>query len=228
MIRKDGSEVHIEDSASPIHDYDGKLSGAVIVFHDVSVAQAVTVRMTHMAQHDALTNLPNRSLLNDRIAQAINLAKRNDTQLALLFLDLNNFKHTNDSLGHACGDSLLKTVAVRLTECVRESDTVSRYGGDEFVILLAGGIYAEDAALIAEKIRVALLRPFQHEKKDVYARASVGISLYPGDGQDAETLIKNADTAMYCAKTGSKNNYEFFRNDMNNQSINKLLTPNGI
>ncbi|PXX44080.1 diguanylate cyclase domain-containing protein [Undibacterium pigrum] len=214
LIRKDGSEVHIEDSASPIHDYDGQLAGAVIVFHDVSIAQAVTVKMTHLAQHDALTNLPNRTLLNDRIAQAINLAKRNGTRLALLFLDLDNFKHTNDSLGHASGDALLKSVALRLSDCVRGSDTVSRYGGDEFIILLVGGKYAEDAALIAEKIRVALLRPFQHEERDLYAKASIGISLYPNDGQNAETLISSADTAMYCAKIEGSNNFKFFRSDM--------------
>jgi len=218
LIRKDGSEVHIEDSASPIHDYDGQLAGAVIVFHDVSVAQAVTVKMTHMAQHDALTNLPNRALLNDRIAQAINLAKRNGTQLALLFLDLDNFKHTNDTLGHASGDALLKSVAQRLSDCVRGSDTVSRYGGDEFIILLVGGKYAEDAALIAEKIRVALLRPFQHEQKDLYAKASIGISLYPNDGQNAETLIRSADAAMYCAKTEGSNGFKFFRSDKKKQA----------
>ncbi|MFZ6712745.1 diguanylate cyclase domain-containing protein [Undibacterium sp. TC9W] len=214
LIRKDGTEVHIEDSASPIHDYDGKLAGAVIVFHDVSVAQAVTVKMTHLAQHDALTNLPNRTLLSDRIAQAIHLAKRNDTRLAVLFLDLDNFKHINDSMGHASGDALLQSVSQRLGDCVRSSDTVSRYGGDEFVILLVGGKYAEDAALIAEKIRTALLLPIQHEQKNLYAKASIGISLYPGDGEDAETLIKNADTAMYRAKTAGRNNYEFFRSDM--------------
>ncbi|MFZ6732080.1 diguanylate cyclase domain-containing protein [Undibacterium sp. Ji42W] len=219
LIRKDGSEVHIEDSTSPIHDCDGKLAGAVIVFHDVSVAQAATDKLAHMAQHDALTNLPNRILLNDRIAQAIHLAKRNGTRLALLFLDLDNFKHTNDSLGHASGDVLLQSVAQRLSDCVRGSDTVSRYGGDEFVILLVGGKYAEDAAHIAEKIQLALLQPFQHDQKDLYAQASIGISLYPGDGQDAETLIKNADTAMYCAKSAGRNNYAFFHSDMKPHSI---------
>lgn len=219
LVRKDGSELHIEDSASPIHDLDGNLAGAVIVFHDVSIALAASAKMTHMAQHDSLTNLPNRTLLNDRIAQAISLAKRNGTRVALLFLDLDNFKETNDSLGHASGDALLQSVARRLADCVRGSDTVSRYGGDEFVVLLVGGQYAEDAALIAEKIQVALLRPFQYAQKDLCAKASIGISLYPTDGQDAETLIRNADTAMYCAKTEGRNNYEFFRSDMQTHSI---------
>ena len=214
LIRKNGSEVHIEDSASPIHDRDGNLAGAVIVFHDVSLAQAANVKMTHLAQHDPLTNLPNRILLNDRIAQAINLAKRNGTRLAVLFLDLDNFKHTNDSLGHASGDSLLQSVAKCLTDCVRDSDTVSRYGGDEFVILLVGGKDAEDAALIAEKIGVALIQPLMHAEKDLCVTASIGISLYPTDGKDADTLIKNADTAMYSAKAGGKNTHKFFRSTM--------------
>jgi diguanylate cyclase (GGDEF)-like protein/PAS domain S-box-containing protein len=221
LIRRDGHEVAIEDSASPIHDWDGKLTGAVIVFHDVSAAQAMSMKMAHLAQHDFLTNLPNRVLLNDRIAQAITLAKRGGTQLAVLFLDLDNFKHINDSLGHETGDKLLQSVTQRLSACVRNSDTVSRQGGDEFVILLAGGKYGEDAALTADKILAELTMPHSVGKYELHITTSIGISVYPEDGQDAETLIKNADTAMYHAKEKGRNNYQFFRSAMNIRAVER-------
>lgn len=221
LIRKNGSEAPIEDSASPIHDHDGNLTGAVVVFHDISVAQAMVIKMAHLAQHDFLTNLPNRILLNDRIGQAITLAKRNGTQLAMLFLDLDNFKHINDSLGHATGDTLLKSVAERLSECVRGSDTVSRQGGDEFVILLGGGNYDEDVAHVAAKILDALAQPYKNDGVEMYITTSIGISLYPADGENAETLIKNADTAMYYAKGKGKNDYQFFSNDMNIRAVER-------
>jgi diguanylate cyclase (GGDEF)-like protein/PAS domain S-box-containing protein len=221
LIRRDGSEVAIEDSASPIHDWDEKLTGAVIVFHDVSVAQAMTLKMAHLAQHDFLTNLPNRVLLADRIAQAITLAKRGGTQLAVLFLDLDNFKHINDSLGHETGDKLLQSVTQRLSSCVRGSDTVSRQGGDEFVILLGESKNGEDAAFTAEKIIAELALPHHIAKLELHVTTSIGISVYPTDGQDAETLIKNADTAMYHAKEKGRNNYQFFRSAMNIRAVER-------
>ena len=215
LVRKDGSTASIEDSASPIHDREGNLTGAVIVFHDISIAQALNIKMAHLAQHDFLTNLPNRILLNDRISQAITMARRNETQLALLFLDLDNFKQINDSLGHLAGDLLLKAVAQRLADCVRGSDTVSRQGGDEFIVLLSAGKTEEDVTLIANKILEALAQPYQNATKDLYVTTSIGISTYPNDGLDAEALIKSADTAMYHAKEKGKNNFQFFRADMN-------------
>lgn len=221
LIRRDGSEAPIEDSAAPIHDWDGQLTGVVIVFHDVSATKEMTRKMSHLAQHDFLTNLPNRLLLNDRIAQAITLAKRSGTQLAVLFLDLDNFKHINDSLGHATGDQLLQSVTQRLNACVRSSDTVSRQGGDEFVILLVEGKYGEDAALTAEKILASLTLPHSVAGQDLHVTTSIGISVYPADGQDAETLIKNADTAMYHAKEKGRNNYQFFRSDMNIRAVER-------
>ena len=201
LIRRDGTEAAIEDSASPIHDWDGRITGAVIVFHDISAAKAMTLKMAHLAQHDFLTGLPNRMLLNDRIAQAITLAKRHNTQLAVLFLDLDNFKNINDSLGHATGDKLLQSVTARLNACVRNSDTVSRQGGDEFVILLAEGGHEESAALTASKILVTLAAPHAAGESELHVNASIGISLYPADGLDAEALIRSADTAMYHAKS---------------------------
>jgi diguanylate cyclase (GGDEF)-like protein/PAS domain S-box-containing protein len=228
LARRDGSEAAIEDSASPIHDWNSKLTSVVIVFHDVSAAQAMTMKMAHLAQHDFLTNLPNRVLLSDRLSQAIISAKRRGMQLAVLFLDLDNFKHINDSLGHATGDKLLQSVARRLTGCVRSSDTVSRQGGDEFVILLEDGKYGEDAALTANKLLAVLALPHSIDERELHITTSIGISTYPADGQNAEVLIKNADTAMYHAKEKGRNNYQFFRPDMNVRAVERQLIEAGL
>ncbi|MDP1934815.1 MAG: EAL domain-containing protein [Nitrosomonas sp.] len=222
LIRRDGNEVAIEDSAAPIHDSNGRIRGAVIVFHDVTPARAIVAKMAYLAQHDSLTNLPNRALLNDRITQAIELAKRRGTYLALLFLDLDNFKHINDSLGHSTGDKLLQSIAQDLSTCVRSSDTVSRLGGDEFVILLTQDKHAQDAALTADKILTVLAKPHTIAEHVLYITTSIGISVYPADGQDPETLIKNADIAMYHAKERGRNNYQFFKNDMNLRAFERL------
>ena len=151
LIRRDGHEFHIEDSAAPIHDRAGLITGAVIVFHDVSVSKAMVSEMSHLAHHDPLTDLPNRILLKDRLGRAIATARRNDTRIAVLFLDLDGFKHINDSLGHAMGDKLLRSVAARLVSTVRNTDTVGRQGGDEFVILLTEIKQASDAGTAAKK-----------------------------------------------------------------------------
>jgi len=221
LIRRDGHEAAIEDSAAPIRDWDGKMTGAVIVFHDVTAAQAMALKMAHLAQHDFLTNLPNRFLLNDRVAQAISLAKRRGTQVAVLFLDLDNFKHINDSLGHSIGDKLLQSVANRLCACVRASDTVSRQGGDEFVVLVTEDRFTENAAQIAEKILSALAAPHAIGEHELHVTTSIGISVYPADGQDAETLLKNADTAMYSAKEKGRNTYRYFRAYMNVRAVER-------
>jgi diguanylate cyclase (GGDEF)-like protein/PAS domain S-box-containing protein len=152
LIRRDGAEAGIEDSTAPIHDRRGRVTGAVMVFHDVSVAREMTLKMSYLAQHDSLTDLPNRVLLNDRLVEAIELSKRHGRKLAVLFLDLDRFKHINDTLGHVVGDQLLQSVAHRLLTCVRGSDTVSRQGGDEFVVLLWEVRHAQDAAVTADKI----------------------------------------------------------------------------
>lgn len=218
LIRRDGRERAIEDSASPIHDSNGHLSGAVIVFHDITDAQTMALKMAYLAQHDFLTNLPNRVLLNDRITQAIAVAARRKSHLAVLFLDLDNFKNINDSLGHGVGDKLLQSVAERLSDCVRRSDTVSRLGGDEFVVLITEDQHAEDAALTADKILLALARPHVLGENELQVTSSIGISSYPADGGSADALIKHADTAMYQAKQLGRNNYQFFTRDMNAQA----------
>jgi diguanylate cyclase (GGDEF)-like protein/PAS domain S-box-containing protein len=190
LIRRDGFESAIEDSAAPIHDRVGRVTGAVIVFHDVSAARAMSVQMTHSAQHDVVTNLPNRLLLSDRISQSISLARRQKKHLAIIFLDLDRFKYINDSLGHATGDKLLQFVSKRLLGGVRGSDTVSRQGGDEFVILLSEITSPKDAATSAKKILLLLRAPHLFEGNDLQIDCSIGISVYPEDGEDAETLMR--------------------------------------
>jgi diguanylate cyclase (GGDEF)-like protein len=211
LIRRDGLESAIEDSAAPIHDREGGLVGAVIVFHDVSDARARSLEMTHLAQHDFLTNLPNRMVVNDHISHSISLARRYRRNIALLFVDLDRFKSVNDSFGHATGDKLLQLVSRRLLAAVRASDTVSRRGGDEFVVLLSEIARASDAATSAQKIVDSLGLPYNVDGHNVRIDCSIGISIYPEDGADVETLIKNADTAMYCAKEKGRNNFQFFK-----------------
>lgn len=175
----------------------------------------------HMAHHDVLTDLPNRLLLKTRLNQAIELAQRQGTQAAVIFMDLDRFKHINDSLGHSIGDQLLQSVSQRLRDCVRHSDTVSRQGGDEFLVLLHVIEHAEDAALLAKKI-LAALGPTHHiDQHELHISVSIGISIYPEDGADAETLIKNADTAMYHAKENGRNNYKFFDHSMNASAVKR-------
>jgi diguanylate cyclase (GGDEF)-like protein/PAS domain S-box-containing protein len=224
LIRRDGSESSIEDSAAPIHDRSGLTTGAVIVFHDVTESRAMAEEMSHLAQHDILTDLPNRMLLKDRISQAILAASRNGTKVAVLFLDLDGFKEINDSLGHLIGDNLLQSVAKRLLSCVRSSDTVSRQGGDEFVVLLSEIKQQTDAGITARKILTAINASHRFDQYDLQLTASIGLSTYPEDGQDAEILMKNADTAMYQGKKKGHNTYQFFSQDMNARAVQRQST----
>jgi diguanylate cyclase (GGDEF)-like protein/PAS domain S-box-containing protein len=228
LIRRDGLEVAIEDSAAPIHNRDGQVAGAVLVFHDVSKSRAMTLKMSHLAQHDFLTDLPNRALLTERLSQAMGSAQRHGKQVALLFLDMDYFKHINDSLGHAIGDQLLQAVAVRLVECVRVTDTVCRQGGDEFVILLAEIDRPQDAAHVAEKLLAALSLPHEIEGHELHVTLSIGISIYPDDGTREDSVMQNADTAMYHAKSGGRNNYQFFTPDMNARALQRLSVENSL
>ncbi len=222
LIRCDGVEFAIEDSSAPIHNRDGRVSGAVIVFHDVSEARAMAQKMSHLARHDYLTALPNRLLLTERLSWSIAHAQRHHKQAALLFIDLDSFKDINDTRGHEIGDRLLQSVAARLLECVRSTDSVCRQGGDEFVILLAEIERRQDAAQVAEKLLAALLAPHRIEGHDLHATLSIGISIYPDDGLIADALMQKADTAMYCAKAKGRNNYQFFTAEMNSVAANSV------
>lgn len=185
------------------------------------LVESARVELIHLAHHDVLTGLPNRLLLQDRLGQAVEAARRLDRQLAVIYMDLDRFKHINDSLGHDVGDLLLQSVAKRLVASVRHSDTVSRHGGDEFVLLLPVIEHAEDAALSVQKILAALAQPHKVEGHDLHISVSMGISIYPSDGPDAQTLIKCADTAMYHAKEDGRNNYKFFEPGMNARAVQR-------
>jgi len=183
--------------------------------------ESAKVELDYLAHHDALTNLPNRMLVLDRLGQAIEVARRQRKQLAVMFMDLDRFKHINDLLGHAVGDQLLQSVAKRLVASGRQSDTVSRLGGDEFLLLLPSIERADDAALSAQKMLAALDPPHHIDGNDVHVRVSIGISMYPDDGQDAQTLIKCADTAMYYAKKNGRNSFKFFEPNMNTLAVQR-------
>ncbi len=214
-------EIPIEGSISPIYDREGRPTGAVIVFRDVSLARAMAEEMTHSVEHDFLTGLPNRILLNDRIGQAIAQAPRHQKRLAVLFLDIDGFKHINDSLGHPVGDKLLQSIAARLVACVRDSDTVSRQGGDEFVVLLSEAEQWQDAAIVARRMLAAVAEAHLVEPHDLHVTTSIGVSVFPDDGGDAETLIKNADTAMYQAKANGRQSFQFFEPAINVRAVER-------
>ncbi|MCE9573884.1 MAG: EAL domain-containing protein [Deltaproteobacteria bacterium] len=221
LVRRDGFEYPIDGSVAALRGRDGQSSGAVIVLRDVSAARLIAAQIIHSAQHDALTGLPNRTLLTDRIDRAIAVAPRHKQKIVVLFLDLDGFKHINDSLGHPIGDRLLRSVSRRLLECVRYSDTVSRQGGDEFVVLLSEVARAEDAALTARRLLTSIALAHAILPHELHVTASIGVSVYPDDGFDAETLIKNADTAMYQAKENGRNGFQFFTSAMNVRAVER-------
>jgi diguanylate cyclase (GGDEF)-like protein/PAS domain S-box-containing protein len=228
LIGKHGESTPVDDSAAPIRDAKGDVVGAVVVLRDVSAARSASLKISHQAQHDGLTDLPNRLLLNDRLTQAIAMAHRHQYQLAVLFLDLDRFKHINDSLGHEIGDRVLRAVSQRLLKCVRGSDTVSRQGGDEFVVLLAEIQDAHDAALCAEKILATLSMPYLLDGHDLYTTASIGIASFPGDGGSAQLLTKYADLAMYRAKQDGGNRYRFFEANMQQHANERQALESGL
>jgi len=213
LVGRRGAGTSIEHSAAPIYDRHGEIFGAVIIFRDVIVSRERRLQLLHRAEHDALTELPNRMLLSDRLARSIALARRHGRRLAVLFIDCDKFKHINDTLGHAIGDQVLKSIARRLTACVRESDTVSRHGGDEFLILLSEVEHAGAAGVIAEKIVQSVSEPHHSDGHELLLTVSVGISLYPEDGQDPQSLIRHADAAMYHVKNSGRNRVGFYRPD---------------
>ncbi len=213
----------IRASAAPILNKKNSVLGAVIVFSDVSETRRMTQKMTHQATHDALTKLPNRSLLQAQLQGAIERTVRNQLQLVLLFIDLDRFKAVNDGLGHSAGDALLQAVGTRLKSSSRKIDTVARLGGDEFVIVLENIRHESQVTSIACKVRKALEKPYIIEGHECFITCSIGISLFPKDGRDAETLLKNADVAMYKAKEKGRNNIQYYSQEMNLHSRERLL-----
>jgi diguanylate cyclase (GGDEF)-like protein/PAS domain S-box-containing protein len=228
LVHRDGSESTVDDSCAPIHDPHGMVIGAVVVFHDVSAVRAMSLKMAHVSQHDSLTDLPNRLLLNDRLSQAIALALRNNKKMAVLLLDLDRFKHVNDTLGHYVGDRLLKEIAKRIKGCMREADTVSRQGGDEFIILLQEVSDSIGTARAAAQVLSLIAQPYSIDGHEIHITGSLGISVCPDDGEDSDTLIKHADAAMYQAKMHGRNKYQFFTRGINERAVKRFALEGSL
>ena len=234
-ILKDGKERIFEIAASPLWNADGSLYGVLEVIRNITEDLSTEAqlrehreRLYHVVHHDTLTNLPNRMLLQDRLSRMMLKAKRNKTYVAVLFLDLDRFKKINETLGHDIGDKLLLEVARRLENCVRKSDTVARIGGDEFGVILDDLRDVKFVAVVARKFLQALSKPVIIQEYELYATCSIGISLYPDDGEDEDVLLRCADTALYRAKDAGKNNYQYYTADMNTRAFEFLLMESGL
>jgi diguanylate cyclase (GGDEF)-like protein/PAS domain S-box-containing protein len=226
--RKDGGIYPKWMSVSVIRDDAGEIRYHIAHFTDISVERAAEEKLHHIAHHDSLTGLPNRFSLSGRIAQALALARRDGGRVALLFIDLDRFKLVNDTLGHHVGDELLIEVAKRLQESVRDSDVVARLGGDEFVIMLTGIEHSASVAVVAEKIVLAVGSPYVIEGHDLYTSPSIGIAVFPTDGETGDVLMKNADAAMYHAKNAGRNNFQFFDVKMNQVAVERLSIEHSL
>lgn len=235
LMHKDGSLHTYLMVKFPLRNKDGKIFGVCTIGTDISERKLAEnalreqqSRLNYMAFHDALTALPNRSLFYDRIYHGLARARRSNTKVALMLLDIDRFKIVNDSLGHDAGDMLLKAIAMRLNECVRDMDTVARLGGDEFVVVLEGIHNVEDVSSVAAKLLTSLSRPLEISSHDISTTVSIGVSIFPDDGSDTDELLKNADIAMYKAKEAGKNNYQFYTKGMNATAVNYLLLENDL
>lgn len=222
-FRKDGSLFWNDLTVSPVMDEGGRVAHFVWVIEDVTEREQHEELLEYQANHDALTGLPNRTLLADRLNQALANAARYNLSLAVLFIDLDNFKFVNDSLGHALGDRLLIIEAERLTKCIRSGDTVSRYGGDEFVVVVSRLEKSEDAAVVAKNVQEEISRQITIDGHEFSITCSIGISIYPKDGHDVDSLMKNADVAMYRAKEQNRNSYQFYTREMNERVVERIV-----
>ncbi|HVW65168.1 MAG TPA: EAL domain-containing protein [Nitrosospira sp.] len=221
-LRKGNQSIHVSVTISPIKDASGRIIGASKVARDVTQRLESQARIQHLAHYDALTGLPNRILLADRIETAIRNSARHSHKAALLFVDLDRFKPVNDSLGHGIGDKLLKAVAERMQGSVRHTDTVSRLGGDEFIVLLSQIKTADDAAHVASKLIAVLTKPYRIEEHELRLSASIGISIYPEHGSEADVLLRNADSSMYWAKKAGRSQYQFYSEDLATRATLRL------
>jgi diguanylate cyclase (GGDEF)-like protein/PAS domain S-box-containing protein len=228
IIHKDGRVRWIRNIPVPRIDQQGHLVAYDGLVSDITDRKQAEQKLRDIAFYDALTNLPNRELFRDRLRQAIIQARRHKRMFAVMILDLDRFKGINDTLGHKIGDFLLKYVSERLVKSTREADTVARLGGDEFIILFPDIAQALDASFIAQKINNALLRNFLLDGQELFITASIGISLYPSDGTEVDTLIKNADVAMYQAKAQGRNNYQFYTPTKNTEALSKFMLENNL
>ena len=227
LVRRDGSLAPITFSLAPLLA-GGRLIGVAGTAEDITERRRAQERIEHLAYHDALTGLPNHALLQDRLEVAISRARHDRRSIAVLFLDLDRFKVVNDSLGHPMGDRLLQRVGERLSSVVRQGDTVARLGGDEFVVVLSDLKDVEDAVRVGEKIVAGIRLPFRIGDEELFVTTSLGISVFPSDGESGETLIKNADTAMYRAKEQGRDNYQLFTPVLNARSVNRLVLETGL
>jgi diguanylate cyclase (GGDEF)-like protein/PAS domain S-box-containing protein len=226
--RESGEEFPVELSSIAVRNGEEKCLGMVTVCEDITSRKKAEERIRRLAFYDSLTGLPNRAAFLDRLQHALSLALREGRQVALLFLDLDNFKDVNDTQGHDFGDRLIRAVAERLSACMRESDSLARLGGDEFVMVLTAISDQESAALAAGRLLSIFDRPFLMECRQIYSSASIGIALYPDDGLDADALFKCADTAMYHAKTEGKANYRFFSPEMNRRVMRRVALESSL
>ena len=220
--KKDGSLYYEEKAITPLMDEQGKITGFVSTGKDITERIQFQEKLSYLAHHDVLTDLPNRAMFIDRLEHALSTAKRHERILAVLFMDLDRFKIINDTLGHSTGDLLLQQLAQRLLSCLRETDTIARLGGDEFTIILEDLKDTDVISLVASKILDMLVKPFVLEGQEFFVTASLGISVYPNDCEDAGTLLKNADTAMYRAKELGRNNFQFYSEEMGVKSYQRL------
>ncbi len=223
IVRKTGDLLPAGVRVNRVDDLNiSQSSHHIWIFADITERKQAEERMRHIAQSDSLTGLPNRLALQIRLAQTLPDARRHNWQVAVMFIDLDRFKNINDTLGHPVGDELLREVASRLSQVIRETDFVARLGGDEFVIVLPGISAPADAATVANKIIGALSSPILADGNELHTSPSIGISIFPDDGNDGDTILKNADTAMYHAKSAGRNNYQFYAGDMNKSATERL------